>query len=225
MIVADLKNLLSAAIGAKGNPIVVYSAIWPLARSLGLMGPAALSLLLQVLDEVRDGRTLLMPTHTAPDANSFCDLDATASLTGLLSEGFRKQPDVRRTVSAYFSYAAVGPHQTEVVSLRPQDAWGDGSLFEWMEKEDVTFLMLGCHPTHCSYLHRMEWLEAPRIPYRYSKSMSNTVRHEGHEFKLGERLFVRSLAPSAVNDFTVLLPALTKSRMQISHFAVVQSRR
>lgn len=89
---------------------------------------------------------------------------------------------------------------------------GDGSLYDWFEQTDVRLLMLGTHPTHCSYLHRMEHLVG--VPYRYGKTLPGTVRHEAREFELTEELYVRTLNPLAFNDFTEIAEALCAGGMK-----------
>ncbi|MGY3616574.1 AAC(3) family N-acetyltransferase [Bradyrhizobium sp. USDA 10063] len=218
---SDLRRLLGDLIGEDGDrPLVVFSALWPLARAMGMPGPAANEAVLSLLWEFgRSRRLFAMPAFTPGYRDAFCDLDTEPSTTGILTETFRRQSSVRRTVSAFFSFAVTGPQAADLVALRPAQAWGDGSVYDWFESEDVQFLMLGCHPTHCSYLHRVEQLLAERIPYRFFKPKEGRVRHEGRDFYLAEDLYVRVLEPEAVNDLTVLLPVLERSGMTVADFA------
>ena len=64
--------------------------------------------------------------------------------------------------------------------------------------------MLGTDPTHCSYLHRIEWLLRDVISYRYEKKFSGFLHREGKDIQCNETLLVRSLKPEAINDFTSL---------------------
>jgi aminoglycoside N3'-acetyltransferase len=215
MTPAELRRLFEDLLLPDERPVMVYSAIWPLARLLELKGPALGSAILDALREaVGDQRLLLMPTFTHGYKDGMLDLNTAPSLNGVLTEAFRQAPGVRRTVSAFFSFAVAGPGDTALVDLRPQNAWGEGSIFAWCEEQDCSFLMLGVLPTVCSYLHRMEWLMRYRIPYRYDKAFAGTVRHEGVLLPLTETLFVRSLAPPAINDFTVLTPSLLQAGMR-----------
>ena len=200
--------------GDDGRPVVVYAAIWPLVRLLGTRDrsfPDQLAARLETV--VGNHRSLLMPTFVPGYTDGLRDLGTTPSNSGLLSEAFRQHTGVRQTVSAFFPFAVRGPDADAVIALRPQQAWGDGSLYEWFEQTDARFLMLGTHPTHCSYLHRMEQLVG--VPHRYRKNFSGTVRHEGSEFDLSEELYVRTLDPLALNDFTVLRDALCDGGMEI----------
>lgn len=211
----DIVDLCGELIGDgdDGRPVVVYAAIWPLARLLGTRDRTLPDQLSGRLDAiVGNHRSLLMPTFTPGYTDGRCDLDTVPSNTGQLSEAFRQHPGVRRTVSAFFSFAVRGPDTDAVIALRPRQVWGDGSLYDWFEQNDARFLMLGTHPTHCSYLHLVE--QRAGVPYRYNKTISGTVRHEGREFELSEELSVRLLEPLALNDFTVITDALFDGGMK-----------
>lgn len=212
----DIGQLIAAAVGQDDRPIVVFSAIWPFLRALGTTDPATTDRLINLLIEISGRRTLLMPAYAGGYVNGVCNLDTDPSSTGVLSECFRRRHGTRRTLSAFFSFAVRGPEADHVVNLRPHDAWGDGSLYEWMEQRDACFLMFGTHPTQCSYLHRAEWLARDVIQYRYEKAFRGEVIHEGRRIPLEERLYVRRLEPMVDNDFTVLMAPLQRAGMQVT---------
>jgi aminoglycoside N3'-acetyltransferase len=174
-----------------------------------------LGLLRQVVGPTR---TLLMPTFTHGFRDGLCDLDHEPSSTGLISEAFRRTPGTRRTLSAFFPFSVQGLERDDVCTLVADSAWGEGSLYEWLEQRNCRFLMLGTHPTHCSYLHRMEWLMRESLPYRYMKNFHGRIRREGQEQELTERLYVRSLAPEAKNDLTVLVEPLRAGGMDLRSY-------
>lgn len=187
------------------RPIVVYSALWPVAKKMGVP-PSIISakLIDHLLDNYASKNTIMMPTFTGGFRDGFLDLDSEPSSTGFLSEQFRTNTSAQRTCSAFFSFAVIGPDAGHLIELRPQDAWGDGSVYHWMQIRDALFLMLGTRITHSSYIHRAEWLLRDRIPFRYVKPFSGQVKLRGAVSDLEERLFVRSLSPPARNDFRVL---------------------
>jgi aminoglycoside N3'-acetyltransferase len=218
----NLQDLVKDLVGVDKRPLVVFSAVWPLARVLKLSGRAATDGLLELFDKLSGAdRLLAMPAFTGGYQAGLCDLDQEPSVTGVLTECFRKADGVRRTVSVFFPFSVRGPESADLVALRPRQAWGEGSFYDWCEREDVDFLMLGCHPTNCSYLHRAELLLADRIRYRYLKTISGRVRHEGREFDLAEELFVRMRNPEVVNDFTLLHPILLQNGMRTESFGGV----
>lgn len=204
----EVRAAVERAIGPDDRPVVAYAATWPFFRELKSADDEIVDQLLGIIASAVATRTLLMPTFCGGYSDGRCDLDAAVSITGVLSERLRLRPDARRTLSAFFSFAAVGARAGEVADLAPADAWGEGSLYEWMEQSNVRFLMFGTHSTQSSYLHRAEWLCRDRIRYRYPKAFHGTLVRGGNELPMTERLFVRSLAPPVDNDFTVLGPLL-----------------
>lgn len=217
MILNDILSDLERLVGDRRETLVFYSALWPLLRLANMPGPELTSDFCARIQDRFPGRTLLMPTFTSGfDTHGICDLDSLPSRTGALSEFFRGCQGVRRTRSAFFSFAVHGPNATELISLNPKEAWGEGSLYEWLHIHDAAILTLGLHPTHCSYTHYAEWLKRQHIPYRFNKTFSGTLIHEQVALAHTETLFVRQHNPEPVNDFTWLLPAYLAGGMQVS---------
>ncbi len=216
MKIEEFRQTVEKLIGHDKRPVVIYSALWPFMKALESRAKEVPHTILNLLiDIVGPRRSLLMPTFASGYKNGICNLDREPSTTGLLSELFRKLPQTKRSPSAFFSYNILGPQTHEFVSLRPQYAWGESSVYEWMELKNVHFLMLGTHPTHCSYLHRVEWLNREIISYRYNKRFEGVLIREGMEIPMQETLYVRSLNPNVVNDFTVIEDDLRQGGMTV----------
>jgi aminoglycoside N3'-acetyltransferase len=218
-MIEGLADLLKARV-PKERPVLVASAIWPLARALRQPPDMLSSDLIDLLiDHVGPQGHVVMPTLVRGYRDGFCDLDTEPATTGIAAEIFRRRPGVRRSRCVYSSYAVAGPDSAQFALLQPKEVWGEGSHLEWMEQRDATCLMIGTHPTHCIYLHRMELLAADLIPYRYRKTISGRVRHEGALYDISETLFVRVLEPEVQQDFTRLLPALLDGGMRLDKLA------
>lgn len=200
------------------QPIVIFSATWPFLKEMGTNKLTAIDELLDVVWRTFHDHSILMPTFTSGYVDGFCNLDEEPSSTGILTECFRKRKGVRRTLSAFFPFAISGPDTAEVIDLHPTEAWGDESAYAWMEQVNARFLMLGTHPSHCSFLHRLEWLVRERITYRFSKRLEGNLIREGKTYAMAETLFVRKLKPEVINDFTVLMPHLTRAGMRTKVF-------
>lgn len=205
---------LTELLGDGPEPVVVSSAVWPILREMGRKDMGAVEEILSLLLRRMNGRDLLMPSFASGYIDGICDLDRTPGSTGVLCERFRLYPGTKRTLSAFFSYVILGPSADRVGGLMPEHAWGDHSLYEWMETCNARFLMLGTHPTHCSYLHRLEWLVRDVLPYRYCKQFSGILIRDGVSIPCAETLYVRSLNPEAIQDFTTLRPALLEAGMR-----------
>ena len=212
----QFKSVLSQVVTPDDRPLVVSTAMWPFLKAMGRNDPQVVEEVLDLLIDMYSDRGLLMPCFAAGfDETGRCDLDTEPSTTGVLSESMRHRPGVVRTLSAWFSYLALGPCSREVAELLPAEAWGEGSLYEWMEERDVCFLILGVHPTHCSYLHRLEWLARDVLNYRFNKSFNGILVRDGKSREIQETLFVRQTQPlEAINDFTKLTPYLDAAGMR-----------
>jgi aminoglycoside 3-N-acetyltransferase len=220
---AAVAAAVAQLVPAGRTPVVVHAGLWPLALACraepNLVADAFIDALIARV--VERGGTLLMPTETRGYVDGRCDLDAEPSVNGVMSERFRTRPGVRRTCSAFFSFAALGPDADELAALRPADALGDGSTYAWLGERNARFVLLGCNSTSMSFLHRAEWLLRDRIPYRGSKTFSGIVHLAGRDEVLTETLHVRSREPDARNDFTRLHPLYERSALATANFAGV----
>lgn len=212
-VTGEIESAIRECIPADHKPVVVYASAWPFLRQMRMSGPAALEDLVTCTLGALGERLVLMPTFTRGYTDGVCDLDRQPSITGAMTEAFRMRPGVRRTLSGFFSFAVAGGHDAAVLDGTAEHAWGAGSCYEWMHVRDVHFLMLGTHPTHCSFLHRAEWLVRESIPFRYDKSFTGRLVREGVSREVTETLFVRRLDPPVVMDFTPLEPCLRDAGM------------
>ena len=201
----DFERALQEIIPDDGRAVAVFSALWPIARATRLPAEALCVEISAMLTGFLEHRTLMMPTFTSGFKNGLCNLDEEPSTTGALTEHFRGLDGVRRTRSAYFSFAVKGPGADELAALRPPDAWGDGSLYAWLYDNAAHIVTIGVHPTHCSFSHYAEWLRREIIFYRFNREFKGQVIHEGTRETMVESLFLRQNDPSPVNDFTWLL--------------------
>lgn len=213
-VLTEIASTIRELIPADSRPVVVYPSSWPFLRQMGKSDRDAVESLVTCTLEALGDRTVLMPTFTRGFTNGVCDLDQESSITGVMTECFRRRPGVQRTLSAYFSFAVSGSHHPELLELQSQHAWGPGSSYEWMELQDACFLMLGTHPTHCSYLHRLEWLAREMVSYRFDKSFEGQIIRSGVSHAFKETLFVRRLDPPVVMDFSPLEPGLRDAGMR-----------
>lgn len=214
-MIKELEAVLLKTIPNNGKPIVIYSAIWPLVRHFKMpeneIGSNILDIILKNFQS-----TIFLPTFTNGFVNGICDLDQTPSITGLLSEQFRKMDGVKRTKCPFFSFGVYGKDQKEVVDLIPTEAWGKNSLYEWFYEKDVNIVTIGTHATHCSFTHYAEYLYKDKITYREPKIFKGTLIHESKKIEMEIMHLVRSLNQNAINDFTWLLNSFLEDGMTLN---------
>lgn len=136
-------------------------------------------------------KTLCMPTYTF----SFCngeifDVAHSPSRMGALSEFVRKQPGVTRSVDPLMSTIAIG-EDLSIVNDIGHESCGRDSTFDLLShKTGVKFLFLGVRPGDCfTYMHYLEWRE--KVPYRYDRPFTGTIRANGQEYQDTYYLFTR----------------------------------
>ncbi len=112
---------------------------------------------IDMLEElVGESGTILMPSY-GPDRNRF-DVDQTPSSAGVLSEVFRRQPDVQRSACTHFSIAGTGRDADAILSDHINSRYGfdeHSPCFKLGEYPNgkVLFLGLGAEPTKISVFH------------------------------------------------------------------------
>lgn len=115
--------------------------------------------------------SIIFPTFTycyktSTDENQIFNKEITSSKVGVLSEVFRKLPDVLRTSSATHSFAIWGAATSSIKEFdSPQSPLGLNSIFHWLGKKENSFvLMLGTNFTSLSFAHYLE--VAANVPYK-----------------------------------------------------------
>lgn len=201
-------------LAGESRPIVVYSGLWTMARAWRMPLQELVDGLMVRIQDAAGNRTLLMPTFTKGYVNGFIDLDTQPGTTGVLAECMRKLPDTGRTKSAFFSFAVRGPDREALCALEPEHAWGDGSVYAWMEDRDAVCVTVGVDPQVISAIHRVEWHCRDAIDYRFSKRIAGEICHQGKRQPLEEQLFVRRLDPAVRNDFDAALAPLTRAGLR-----------
>lgn len=193
-----------ASLAKNSSSVVIYSSAFPIARSLSKTLNAVADEFTDELLRSLNDKIILMPTFTSGyDPNNFLSLDNVKSNTGVISENFRRKAGVR-TLSAFFSFAASGPGAEKLLDLRPKEAWGSGSLYEWIYNQNALIITVGLHPTHCSFTHYAENLVEEKVFYRRKKLFKGIVESRNEFINLEETLFIRDTSPAAKNDFTWL---------------------
>ncbi len=213
--VLEIFNALRAMDFDKQAPVVIYSSFLPIFKALNFVDKKLIDQILELLIDHYGDRGILMPSFTnGYNKNYICNLDNEKSNSGILSETFRKNNKVIRTLSAYFSYLYLGPSNKEILSLSPEYVWGLNSVLEWIQNNNATLIMIGLNPTQNSYPHRLEWLNRESITYRENILKEGNVIRGNKNYFISENLFVRKKDCSLENNFSKLFNFLNKDKIK-----------
>lgn len=185
---ASLEDALRAVGIERGDTVYVAASL----AALGRMDDPAADVLGALRAVVGDAGTLVMPTFNF----GFCrgesfDPRHTPSECGVLSEAFRAQPGVRRTVApAFHTVAAWGAAADEIGAIESLTSFGPDSVFEHLVARDARHLLIGCG-FHEGVAH-FHWLEERmEAPYRYWKRFEGDVVIDGRATRRAYFMYAR----------------------------------
>jgi len=124
-------------------------------------------------------KTIIFPAFINPSLNkNTINLDILKSNVGILSEIFRTLPGVKRTINPYFSYSIIGKEQGNFIKINSKYEWSEDSHLGWMEKNNISSIILGTFPENNPLAHRMEFKNKDIIKYREMKKFKNKIIYE-----------------------------------------------
>ncbi|WP_051234513.1 AAC(3) family N-acetyltransferase [Marinimicrobium agarilyticum] len=152
----ELSNLLKDLGVKPGDTLMVHASL----RSLGEAMPADI-VIAGLRRALGTGGTLAMPTlsYEAVDAdNPMFDTEDTPSCVGSLSEVFRRQQGVVRSLHPTHSAAAIGPKTSELLVGHENDhtPCGEHSPFARLPSLGGRILFLGCDMSVNTSMHALE---------------------------------------------------------------------
>lgn len=178
----DIKKTLINVGVKKGDVIMVHSDI----KSFGRLGTSDRDFLLQsIIDAVKESvgknGTIVMPAFSYSFfKNEPYDMKNSGSAVGILTEYFRKQPDVSRTVQPTHSVAVWGRHKKELLDVG-KGTFDKDSIFGKLHKMNCKFIFLGVSFRICTFLHYIENMH--KVPYRYMRNFRGKIIIDGREYQ------------------------------------------
>ncbi|MFH1979289.1 MAG: AAC(3) family N-acetyltransferase [Patescibacteria group bacterium] len=180
MIISELKELCQKAGIKKGNAICVFSDVAnlgiPRETREGIKDNGINFLLDSYINTFKDligeDGLLVMPafTYSACEGKVF-DVDETKSTVGALTERFRKQKGVKRSLHPIFSFSAWGKGAKDLMDLKDFDSFGQNSVFEKLYKMNATYVLFGVN-MHRSATFVLYSEQKNEVYYRYFKDFT-----------------------------------------------------
>lgn len=186
----DFANALEFAGVKEGDTICVQSQLYSFGKAL-LKREDFLEMIIYVLQYVIGNKgTLLMPAFSY----SFCkgeeyDVQQTPSDVGILTEYFRKMPDVYRTEHPIFSFSVWGKRVKEFLQL-PISSFDQNSVYGCMISGNDKLVFLGA-PVGYTFYYMAE--ENVQVSHRYYKNFSGNIISNGSSYVQTVPYYVRRL--------------------------------
>jgi aminoglycoside 3-N-acetyltransferase len=195
----DFENAIKSLGIQKGDILFVHSDLSVFGKLLLFKRSQLLETILQVFKTcVGSKGSIVMPTFSF----SFCknevfDVDQSRSTDGVLTEYFRKQPDVQRTIQPIHSCAVFGHHQEDLLNIG-KDSFGEKSIFGNLLKLKGKIVYFGATFLSSTFNHHIEQMHG--IPYRYIKNFKGTIVNGNKRYDDDYTFNVRYIDKN-VNDY------------------------
>ncbi len=143
--------------------------------------------------------TIIMPTFTYSftKGETYCP-ETTPSTVGVLTEFFRKQNGVARTIHPIFSAAVWGKEKAYFTEGLSKDSFDDDSIFGKLRKKEGKLVFFGVDFHAMTFLHHIE--QKHGVPYRYMKSFTGRIKVGDKEYEDTYTYYVRYLDKNVITD-------------------------
>ncbi len=197
----------------------VHAGLQTALQMAGDSPAAKVDTILDALDDAVPEGILVVPTFTYSfTREESYDVEASPSTVGVLGERFRHRDGVRRTTDPVFSAALRGTlppaWERRLFEVHDVECFGERSIFSYLREVDAKLLFIGVGFEYCTQVHYLE--QRMRVPYRYLKDFTGTVRMGGRTAPVNARYYARDLEGDVVNHFGPLGEALLASGGMIS---------
>jgi len=145
-----------------------------------------------ILDYFGTKGTVIVPTFTYSATKSQrYNVKLTPSSIGNFSEMFRVNSRMKRTRHPNFSVSVAGHKTDEVLETRVDDAFGPGTIFDFLYNENAKLVTIGCSINRLTFTHYVEQKE--QVFYRFMKSFMANVEEAGYCESFRTTYYVRDL--------------------------------
>ncbi len=163
-----------------------------------------------ILERIGPGGTLVVPTFTYSfSGGEVFDVENTESKMGGFAEWVRRQPDACRSADPFYSVAAIGARALEMTRDAPENSFGPGSFFDRFTKTGGKILNMN-FDAGSTLVHYVE--RELRVPYRFDKTFTGTIREKGATRSARATIWVRYLSDDALIAAFEPFAALARER-------------
>lgn len=196
-----------------GDELFIHSNIGAFGKLAQDNPRMVMNALIQAFEEsVSPEGTIVMPTFTY----SFCnklpyDRALSKSTVGALTNFFRTQRGVIRSIHPLFSVAALGAARDAYIQTT-KDSFGPGTVFDTLHARNAKIVFFGASfSKSCTFGHHLE--QMAQVPYRFLKTFTGSIIDGDHMFEDSYTYFVRPLDGSVTLNLTRLESQLREKRL------------
>jgi len=209
----SITNLINA-----GDDLLIHSSL----KNIGFFYPSP-EIIIDVLQEILTEKgTLIMMTDTRSFSKTKHFSLNQKSETGLLSEYFRKRPNIQRSKVPMISFCASGARASEYTQIY-NSYLDDNSPFTSLFRNNGKIMLFGIGFEKCTLYHLSE--ERYQVPYNFYKTFNGYLINDNKKVPISQRYFVRknmetkkdnSLATKMMNEKTLIKSSiLGKGKIQV----------
>jgi len=168
----DIINALEKSGIEPGDVILVHSDVSVFGKLIASSRDTFFKSLVESFQEcVGDYGTIVMPTFTYSfSEGKVYDKESSKSTVGILTEYFRRLPDVRRTIDPMLSVAVWGKHRDDLIDIG-HNSLGQYSIFDKLHRLNGKVVLFGTR--ECTFVHHVECMH--KVPYRFTKKFKGRI--------------------------------------------------
>ena len=196
----------------EGDTVLVHSDVLtfgkPVFKNLDIFFQCLVDLFFEVL--TGDG-TLIMPTfnYDFPKIKKF-NIANTTSVTGALTNYFRKLKGVKRTYDPIHSHAIHGRMQNEYLNIG-NETFGRDSVYGKLHSDNAKIMTFGTSFNNNNFFHYIETQK--KVHYRYSKTFNGEIIEGSKILNISFEYFVRDLEKNVVTDTSLFVKKMKSNEI------------
>lgn len=174
----DLNKLLLKIYNKKNNIIVFQTDIISSSIFYKLDGGYIAKKILHLIEKIFLNKTILFPAFNNDLINSRYDIKLSKPNTGAIPNLALSSLKYYRSASPLHSFLIKGKKLNDIKKLNQSTTWGQGSVFDWLYKNNALWVSLNLELNRGCAIHHMAE-EKAKVPYRFYKIFKGRLYNNG----------------------------------------------
>tara|TARA_B100000989_G_scaffold294370_1_gene273375 strand:- start:14878 stop:15654 length:777 start_codon:yes stop_codon:yes gene_type:complete len=175
----DLKKILNIIYRKKNDIFVFQTDIVNSLRYYNLAGPTVVNNILINIEKIFFDKTILFPAFSNDLAlKKKYDVKLSKPYTGIIPNTALASNKYFRTESPLHSFLVKGKMLNDIKKLKQETTWGDGSIFDWLYRNNALWVSLNLDLNRGCAVHHMAE-EKTKVPYRFYKIFRGKMYDNG----------------------------------------------